>query len=113
MKVILVAVLLVCLLAIHADGQLYYYRNFRIRMSWTTTTSCIYRTAKILSRCPGVRARFLYYRGKRAIENEEANDDQMENDELVGARDLYEAANESGQKGNSAGSSGSLRKPAE
>ncbi|XP_046359232.1 uncharacterized protein LOC124137109 [Haliotis rufescens] len=116
MKVILVAALLVCLLAIHADGlRLYYhhYRNLRIRLSWRRTTSCIYRAARTLSRCQGVTSRFRYYLGKRAIENEDANNDQMENDELVSARDLYEAANEVGHKGNSAGSSGSISKPVE
>ncbi|XP_071114204.1 uncharacterized protein [Haliotis cracherodii] len=106
MKLILVAALLVCLLAMHADG-LYGYNNYRIRMYWRTTTSCIYRAARVLSRCPGVRSRFWSrgFRGKREIENADENADQLENDEQqISARDLFEEANEGSQGGNGAGS---------
>ncbi|XP_046370977.1 uncharacterized protein LOC124145262 [Haliotis rufescens] len=113
MKLILVAALLVCLLAIHADGQRH-YSPYRIRMYWRTTTSCIYRAARVLSRCPGVRSRFRYRRfnGKREIENADENADQSENDEqLISARDLFETADGGSHGGNSARSTGGIRQP--
>ncbi|XP_046370979.2 uncharacterized protein LOC124145265 [Haliotis rufescens] len=104
MKLILVAALLVCLLAIHADGR-YNYRHYRIRMSWRRTTSCILRAARQLSHCYGVRSRFRYY-GKREIDNADENADQLENDEQhISARDLFEEADEGSQGGNGSGSS--------
>ncbi|XP_071115261.1 uncharacterized protein [Haliotis cracherodii] len=111
MKLILVAALLVCLLAIHADGQ---YSNYRIRMYWRTTTSCIYRAARALSRCPGVRSRFWYrgFSGKREIDDADENADQSENDEqLISARDLFETADGASHGGNGAGSTGGIRQP--
>ncbi|XP_046585577.1 uncharacterized protein LOC124292501 isoform X2 [Haliotis rubra] len=113
MKVILVAALLVCLLAIHTDAIYSYrhYRNYRIRMYWSRTTSCIYRAARRLSRCYGVRSRFQYYHGKRGIENADENADenteQPENDDLISARDVMETVMD--EQGGNAGSKSGLR----
>ncbi|XP_067676560.1 uncharacterized protein [Haliotis asinina] len=113
MKAILVAALLVCLLAIHSDAYLY-HRNYRIRMSWRRTTSCIYRAARRLSFCYGVRSRFRYYRfGKREIENADENAENTElpeNEDLISARNVMEPFMDDDEGGKAASKKG-LRQP--
>ncbi|XP_067675783.1 uncharacterized protein [Haliotis asinina] len=106
MKAILVAALLVCLLAIHSDA--YLYRHYRIRMYWRRTTSCIFRAARQLSYCYGVRSRFRNYRfGKREIENADEN---AENEDLISARNVMEPFMDDDEGGKAASKKG-LRQP--
>ncbi|XP_046544488.1 uncharacterized protein LOC124254686 [Haliotis rubra] len=112
MKLILVAALLVCLLAINSD-KLHTRSSPFYWMFWRSTTLCIKSAAGHLSKCPGVQTNFQHNwdpLGKRAVEDKEGDDDQLENEDLVSARDVYEAVDAVDKADNSIHS---IRQPTE
>ncbi|XP_067684950.1 uncharacterized protein [Haliotis asinina] len=111
MKPMLIVAVLVCLLAVSVDGHRALTRGGDLYwMAWRSTTMCIKSAASRLSKCTGVQTNFKHNwnPGKRAEENKERDDYQLQNEDVVSAREVNEAVAAADRAGNSAGSTGSI-----